>query len=201
MKNPPENDNQITEKLHKELLLKIRLHSITNSASTVSKYSITSSDDELVDLTKVLAGQVNEMLKTDRLESSQRMLAAQAYALEAIFHNLANRAAINFGEYTRTGELYMKLALRAQSQCRSTLEALNEIKNPRLANVVGQANIASGHQQVNNHSGPRAEEIKNQPNELLEAEEHEQLDIGAKKATSREHSKVEAVGEIDGAEK
>jgi len=44
----------------------------------------------------------------------------------------------------------LKLALRAQNQCRATIETLSVVKNPPTATFVRQANIAAGHQQVNN---------------------------------------------------
>ena len=43
----------------------------------------------------------------------------------------------------------MKLALKAQSQCRSTWEVVSAIQNPPIAGYVSQANIAQN-QQVNN---------------------------------------------------
>jgi hypothetical protein len=39
---------------------------------------------------------------------------------------------------------------KPQAQCRATIEALAEIKNPRPVAFVKQANIAQGPQQVNN---------------------------------------------------
>lgn len=47
-------------------------------------------------------------------------------------------------------EVFLKLALRAQSQCRATLEILALIKHPQPVAIVKQANIAAGPQQVNN---------------------------------------------------
>ena len=41
------------------------------------------------------------------------------------------------------------MALRAQNQCRMTLETIATIKNPSVV-FAKQANIAAGHQQVNN---------------------------------------------------
>lgn len=75
----------------------------------------------------------------------------------------------------------MKLALRAQNQCRATLQTLSELKNPRPVAFVKQANISNGPQQVNNgqafanstHAGPRAGKNQNQPNELLGAQPNE----------------------------
>lgn len=42
------------------------------------------------------------------------------------------------------------MALKAQAQCRATLETLAEIKNPQPTAFLRQANIAYGPQQVNN---------------------------------------------------
>ncbi|MGH8646968.1 MAG: hypothetical protein ACREX4_21935 [Gammaproteobacteria bacterium] len=64
----------------------------------------------------------------------------------------------------------MQLALKAQNQCRQTLAALAEIKNPRRTTFIGQQNNATN-QQVNNVGGP-SETRKNpetRENELLEA--------------------------------
>jgi len=77
-------------------------------------------------------------------------------------------------------ESFLKLALRAQSQARATLEALAAIKNPPMV-FAKQANIAHGHQQVNNGipMPPRAEQIESKPNELLEYGHGERLDARA----------------------
>jgi hypothetical protein len=56
------------------------------------------------------------------------------------------------GEYVNAAETYMRLALKAQSQCRTTLETLAGIKNPASVTFVRQANVAHGPQQVNNES-------------------------------------------------
>ena len=47
----------------------------------------------------------------------------------------------------------MRLALKAQSQCRATIEALTNIKNPRPVAYVRQANIGQA-VQVNNGGAP-----------------------------------------------
>ena len=78
------------------------------------------------------------------------MLVAQAHTLDALFNSLTRRA-INSG-YMNNLDRYLKLALRAQSQCRSTWEILMRLKNPPIAGYVGQANIAHGPQLVNNCS-------------------------------------------------
>jgi len=82
------------------------------------------------------------------LERAEAMLTSQAHTLDAIFNNLARRA-VN-AEYMDHLDRYLKLALRAQSQCRATWESLITIKHPPVAGYVKQANIVHGPQQVNN---------------------------------------------------
>ena len=62
------------------------------------------------------------------LAHAEAMLINQASSLEALFVRLTERAM----EQTRMPNLegFMRLALRAQSQCRATLETLAIIKNP-----------------------------------------------------------------------
>lgn len=74
------------------------------------------------------------------------MLASQAIALDSMFSSLAIRAKSNMGEYMHAAEKYMRLALKAQSQCRTTIETLAEMKNPQ---PFIQNNKAQ-YQQVNN---------------------------------------------------
>jgi hypothetical protein len=135
-------------------------------------------------------------------------LVSQATALNAIFVELARRAALNMGEHLHAMEAYMRLALKAQTQCRSTLETLAEIKNPRSAVAfVKQANITSGPQQVNNGvSGPvradaRAGEISNQSNELLQGVINgERVDTRTQETAGGSNQGLETVEQINRAE-
>jgi hypothetical protein len=61
----------------------------------------------------------------------ESMLFAQALTLQATFTALSRRAAANAGQYVGATDTYLKLALKAQGQCRATLETLANIKNPR----------------------------------------------------------------------
>jgi hypothetical protein len=93
----------------------------------------------------------------------------------------------------------MRLALKAQRQCRATIETLVMAKNPAPVTFVKQANVAHGPQQVNN--GPpaeasRARESENRPNELLEHTHGERLDSGTPKAASGADSALATVGEV-----
>ncbi|MBU1364036.1 MAG: hypothetical protein KKE51_09480 [Gammaproteobacteria bacterium] len=129
----------------------------------------------------------------------EAMLVAQAHTLDALFSSLALRSQANTtAGFLDAADRYMRLALKAQSQCRTTVEALAEIKNPRPIAFVKQANISNGPQQVNNGTPApsHAGEIINQSNELS-GEAHELLpDTRASQAESRINQEVEAVGEI-----
>lgn len=117
------------------------------------------------DLVDVLRDTVQAAQRGD-LGEFEGMLGAQAYALNAIFLEMTRRAAVNIGQHLPATEQYMRLALKAQSQARTTIEALAEVKNPRAVAFVKQANIANN-QQVNNDT--RAGETQSPPNELQEA--------------------------------
>ena len=81
----------------------------------------------------------------------------------------------------------MKLALKAQSQCRTTLDSLASIKNPAVN--LRQTNIAHN-QQVNNGS-----EIEKPPSKLLEQSDGERLDFGKAAAAVGSDQELEAVAE------
>ena len=93
-----------------------------------------------------------EMVVDGNTRPIEAMLFAQAMTLETIFTSLARQAAGN--DTLKPFQANMMLALKAQAQCRATLEALAEIKNPRPVAFVKQANISSGPQQVNNGMQP-----------------------------------------------
>ena len=117
--------------------------------------------------------QTNAMHSGD-MKEIESMLFAQALTLQATFTALSRRAAANAGEYVATTDTYLRLALKAQGQCRATLETLANIKNPRPVAFVKQANISNGPQQVNNGNVNASEtvvrareETENRQNELL----------------------------------
>ena len=98
----------------------------------------------------------------------------------------------------------MRIALKAQSQCRATVETLATIKNPPVV-FARQANIAQGPQQVNNGMMPAGEprargKSENTPNELLEEKPHERLDTRTTSAASGTDPQLATVGGGDGAE-
>lgn len=142
------------------------------------------------------------------LAEAERMLHAQAVSLNAIFSELARRSHINMGEYLDASERYMRLALKAQSQCRATLETLAAVKNPPVV-YARQMNYANGPQQVNNGTAEnngkqqlpasRTPETLTQPNQLLEDSSNgsAQLDTRATTAAGRGDTELAPVGAID----
>ena len=87
----------------------------------------------------------------------------------------------------------MRFALKAQNQCRATLQALVQLKQPSHTTFVKQANVAQGHQQVNN----LAEKNITPQNELLK-DSYAQLDTGGTPTTTGIDTTLEAVGKING---
>lgn len=82
------------------------------------------------------------------LTELEGMLAAQALALQSIFADLAVKASGHNNLASKA--TILGLALKAQSQSRSTILAIADLKFPRTTAFVKQTNIANGNQQVNN---------------------------------------------------
>lgn len=155
---------------------------------------------ELTECTQALRAEIQKVKDGD-LSHVEGMLMGQATALASIFHECARRALLNMNEYPNAMERYMRLALKAQGQCRTTLEALVETKFPRSVAFVRQANIAHGHQQINNgvpEPMPDAcGEIENERNELLESGNVVRLDAGTQGKASGSYPTLEAVGAVN----
>jgi hypothetical protein len=128
------------------------------------------------------------------MKDVEATLISQATTLNIMFAELSRRAAANMGEYLKAAELFMRMALKAQNQCRMTLETLSNIKNPPVI-YAKQANIANGPQQVNNGRMPRAhaEENQNQPSKLLEQSNEQRMDAPAQSKAGEGNSELEAV--------
>lgn len=76
-----------------------------------------------------------ELVSTGDLKLASDMLVAQAHTLDAIFCEFARRAALNMGDYLGATESYGRIALKAQANCRATLEALMKLHQPREQTV------------------------------------------------------------------
>lgn len=153
------------------LMASIALSDSLGNASLVRQFGQgTFGELDLTETAKELARQTGE-IRHGNLGMAESMLAGQAQSLNAIFAELARRAGANMGEHPLAFERYMRLALKAQGQCRATLETLAAIKNPPVV-YARQANIAHGPQQVNNctDNAPapaQAGNPQNVPNELM----------------------------------
>jgi hypothetical protein len=134
------------------------------------------------------------------LSRPEATLTAQAQTLDALFHTLTGWALNNAKEGGNAAyfETCMRLALKAQSQARATVETLAAIKNPPVV-YARQANFAAGHQQVNNGaqaSGVR--EIERPPTKLLEAEHGKRLDTRTTAAAIGIDQEMDTVGAVNG---
>ena len=151
-----------------------------------------------------LAFQVKAVNQGD-MQRTEGILISQAQALDAIFVNLMRRSQNQTN--ATLWEMYMRMGMKAQSQCRATLQALAEMKNPHPIAFVKQANINNGgHQQVNNgvaaddvERPAPAREIQFEQSKLLEGVGNGStyMDAGTTQATSRSHQTLEPVGTIN----
>ena len=147
---------------------------------------------EQVDVPAMLEQLRDEAAAVNRGDLSQveAMLTNQATALQTLFARLSEKGLA--AEYLPQYEAYMRMALRAQSQCTRTLEVLAALKNPPLV-IARQANVTSGPQQNNFGLPSRAGQTENKPTELLEATDGERLDTRTTPQAVRSDTTLEAV--------
>lgn len=182
---------------------------VSNAATTIRFMAGEHGDMSLMDMARELLDQ-GEAVNRGDFAAPERLLNAQAMALNAIFNELARRAALNMGEHLGATETYLRLAFKAQAQSRATLETLAAIKNPPVV-FARQANINNGgQQQVNNGQAPnstlasaRPGKMDSEPNELLEDGTHgsPQMDSRAASAAGRKNPSLEPVEAINRAAK
>jgi hypothetical protein len=174
---------------------------VSNAVASV-KYSGAAFGE--VDLTACLTALEESVQRVHEgdLHDAEALLTAQAVSLNAVYTQLVRRAT----EYQdlKVVECLVRLGLKAQSQCRATLETLAVIKNPPTV-FARQANISHGPQQVNNTvslaNEPAsalacAENYEAAPNKLLEAHA-ERLDGEAADTTGRGDQALAPVGTLD----
>ena len=128
----------------------------------------------------------------------EAILMSQAITLNAMFGEMTRRSALNLGEHLEASQRYFGMAMKAQNQCRMTLETLSNIKNPPVV-YAKQANIANGLQQVNNSGGAvsRARETENPPSKLLEHPHELPLDTGTPGTAGGSDKTMATLGEVD----
>lgn len=188
---PKENDSktlllkQEKDKSKNRQFAEISLSATVLNALTTQNYSQRIMGEiDITEAVSVMREKVSKVNAGD-LTELEATLTAQTVSLDAIFNELAKRA---IGSDTMSKlEIYLRLSLKAQSQCARSIEVLAAIKNPPIV-YAKQANISHGNQQVNNGDNPNvthAEKIINQPNELLVKDNHgsEKMDERATRAT------------------
>lgn len=186
----------LTEKEKKEFYARYAIRPSANAAGIVGKYGKFLLGDNLGqdELVESLSQAMTDINNGD-MKRVENMLLGQAMALQTMFTNLAIRADSQDGRLDNIESL-MRMALRAQNQCRMTLETLANIKNPPVV-YARQANISQGHQQVNNGvpvaATPAREEKVIESNELLEVLDGKRLDTRTKGQAGRSDTPLETV--------
>ena len=147
------------EKVLKQL---VQSPELTNSAVVLAyKGSIAGDRIDLSDIVDSMQQSSEKLQSNAPLELTENILISQAQSLNAMFCDLAVKA--NNQKYLDSMDKYLKLALKAQSQCRATLETLANIKNPPIV-FAKHANIAH-HQQINN------QQVNNSPQGTAQSEQ------------------------------
>ena len=206
----PSNPNAMTltqpdGKSRERLLAELGFSTLAANADTARTYAKGMAGElHFKDSVAVMREKAEQVQRGD-LSEAEATLTAQAVTLDAIFNALARRAALNMGEYMGACETYLRLALKAQAQCRATLETLAEVKYPKAATFVRQQNVAY-QQQVNNNAAnkesttPAHAHGKNttSSNELIKEPANATLDARGTTAAIGVNSPLETVGAVNG---
>lgn len=147
-------------------------------------------DDISVHYAKEMLEEVFKQVKSGDLSVPEEMLISQAFALNMAFNSLAARAARQ--QDASTMQMLMNLCFKAQNQSRATIDSLRQLKQPSQTTFVKQANIAQGHQQVNN----LAEKNITPQNELLRGD-YAKLDSRGTPTAEGVNPKLEALDKIN----
>lgn len=198
-KKPGVNTKEPVPTVAPELRAQVALRPSANAAGVIQAFGASPFGElDFGALTSELIKSIDQVNDND-MSRCEAMLFSQANALQSIFVNLSRRAVNQ--EYLRQYECYMRIALKAQNQCRMTLETLATVKNPPV--FAKQANIAHGPQQVNNGTPPsastpaRAEKSQFAQNKLLEATHGEWLDTPTAGAASGTDPAMATVAPLD----
>ena len=182
----------------KEGYAKVALSPSVNAGAVVGQYGsmLFGKDNMDVNCLDKALKESTEAIHHGDMKAVEAMLYGQAVALQTMFTNLSMRADCQQGRLDNI-EALLKLAFRAQNQCRMTLETLANVKNPPVV-YARQANITSGPQQVNNGL-THATEKNIVQNELLEDSHVKRLDGRTQGQTSRldTHMETVAVGRCE----
>lgn len=198
-------DAKPTPEVRKVTQAKVAASALASAAIAMETWSVATTTSE--DLIDELHSQT-ERLKTGDMSNVEEMLYCQAVTLQTVFTQILQGAVSC--ESLKPQNMMLTLAFKAQAQCRTTLETLANIKNPRAVAFVKQANIANN-QQVNNGAGQateasaraREKTLPFEQNELItipKVNHVETMDIRAKGGAGTGDSTLETVGVVHGPE-
>ena len=189
------------DKMKAEATARFVVQASVNAAAVVAEYTKETFGDQDIGALATSLSEGMDQVNNGDLKRVEAMLYGQAHALQAIFTNMTRRAPKQ--DFMNHWEAFMRVALKAQNQCRMTLETLATIKNPPFM-FARQANINNGgQQQVNNganvtvpRTGAPARETQSAPNELS-GEGHELCqDTRASQSPIRAHPHLEPVERV-----
>jgi hypothetical protein len=161
------------------------------STAVIESFNVSLGEDFDFQSAMQVLEKTTQQIKSGDLSKIEQMYISQAVALEAIFTKTIRKAST--AEHLPQYQAHMHLALKAQNQSRATLQALVQLKQPSYTTFVKQANIAQGHQQVNN----LAEKNITPQNELLEdIHGNSQLDTGTTPTPKGIDTTLEALDKV-----
>lgn len=198
-----ESSRLIKDEKHARTVAKMAIQADLSGAVAMKNYLEPLYNSQNIDVSSLhlaLRAEVGRV-RAGSLEPVEEMLFSQAHALQAIFSGLAEKAArcTNSDHY----EMYLRIALRSQAQCRATLQTLAEVKNPPMI-WAKQANVVNGQQQVNvgTPAPAREAEPKVVKNELFEGSHHEErMDPGTPCQAGTGNPAMEAMAAVNGTAK
>ncbi len=164
------NPDSVSGRTEEEKLANIGLSPEFKAAVTAHAYAPLVGTQDLAAVFQRV-GELSTRSVKDGSKDLEYMLTSQAIALDSIFNRLAVQAQASVGKHPKVVETYLRLALKAQSQCRATAEALAAIKSPKQ--YINQTNVAGAMQinidAENSHVDRRAESKDATSNQTVEA--------------------------------
>ena len=134
------------EALARALLAPALRHGVVASAYASQLVGTSVTQPTIADFVAYVKGASNKASEGDMALAS-RMLASQAITLDAMFTEFARRAAATAGQHLDATERYARMAMKAQANSRSTLEALAKLHQPR-EQTVRHVHVSEGGQAI-----------------------------------------------------
>jgi hypothetical protein len=176
---------------------KCALHPTWHGAKAVGRLTCGEESENLLPaLLDELGEQVHAVTRKGDLRRGHAMLTGQAHTLQSLHYHLLEKALCEGYVSSTDMELFLRYSLKAQAQCRQTIETQANLVNPPGVAFM-QTNIAEN-MQVNNSQTP-ADQSKIEQSKLLEVEDGKRLDSAAESKTINRNTALEAVGALNGA--